>query len=59
VYELLRTSEIPLAFDPSCADDNTSDGAILPHHVKHNRTRNTSAPRSFFATAAVSGFQMC
>ena len=32
---------------------------ILPHHVKLNRTRNTSAPPSFFSTAAVSGFQMC
>jgi hypothetical protein len=59
VYELLKTLEILSAFDPSCADDNTSDRVILPHHLKLNRTRNTSAPRSFFATAAVSGFQMC
>ena len=59
MYELLKTSEILLAFDPSCADDSTSDRAIFPHHVKLSRTRNTSALRSFFTTEAVSGFQMC
>jgi hypothetical protein len=59
VHELLQTLEILSAFDPFCTADNTSDRAILPHHVRLNRTRNTSAPRSFFTTAAVRGFQTC
>src|SRR5260370_11263550 len=59
VYELSRRLEIHSAFDPFCEPDSTSGRAIVPHHVKPNRTRNTSAPRSFFTTAAVRGFQMC
>lgn len=59
VYELSKTLEIASAFDPLCAADTTSDRTILPHHVKLKRRRNIFALRSFFATSAVNGFQMC
>jgi len=35
------------------------DRTILHQNVKIRRRRSTSAPRSFFATPAVIGFQMC
>ena len=49
-------------FEPACSSrtaDTAPDRTILPQNVKLKRRRNTSAPRSFFATSAVIGFQMC
>ena len=47
-------------FEPACSSRTADpDRTILPQNVKLKRRRNTSAPRSFFATSAVIGFQMC
>ncbi len=41
------------------SDSLAGDGSDTLHHARLERRRNTSAPRSFFATLAVVGFQMC